>query len=53
MNKIRVRFDFVQFVISHLFIIPGIILIGLNTNWYVALGAWLMIVGATIKVNRE
>lgn len=49
----KIHFNPYQFIISQLFIIPGLILIGANTNWYVAFGVWLVGIGVSIKVETR
>lgn len=47
----RIHFNPYQFIVSMLFLIPGLILIGKNSNWYVALGVLLVIISATLKLE--
>jgi len=51
--KMKIHFNPVQFILSWLFIIPGLALIGVNTNWFVAIGVLLIATGSTIKVETR
>ena len=49
----KIHFNPVQFIVSMLFLIPGLIIIGANSNWYVAFGVWLVGIAFTIKVETR
>lgn len=49
----KITFNPYQFILSMLFLIPGLILIAIYTNWYVAIGVWLVGIAVSIKVETK
>jgi hypothetical protein len=49
MRKVKFTFNPYQFIFSTLFLILGLVVIGKNSNWYVAIGVFLVAISLSVK----